>query len=219
MNGLQARLRLVAIEQRQHLRAAVAAAHADEAGNRRIAPGVVNRGGADRRRSGDVALAREDGVVEDRHEAEAADFVDAAVELLAGERAGGSDDGEAIAWRERARLEHHRKRAISSAIARCSSRPSASRSARPAAGRAATGDGEEPLLRAPLPLERVLDAGERQPILFDRVDERLERGRLRVVIAAADQDAVAAGLDREHRGVRHGVLARQPPSSRDRRSG
>jgi hypothetical protein len=37
MNGLR-RAALVAIEQRQHLRAAVAAADADEAAHRRIAP-------------------------------------------------------------------------------------------------------------------------------------------------------------------------------------
>ena len=50
------------------------------------------------------------------------------------------------------------KRAISSAIARCSSRPSAC--AQRAAAERPRRDrrGEEPLLRAPLPLERVLDA-------------------------------------------------------------
>jgi hypothetical protein len=51
---------------------------------------------------------------------------------------------------------------------------------------------EEAFFRAQLALERVLDAAERQPIGFDGVDERLERRRLRVVIAAADEDAVAA---------------------------
>ena len=46
----------------------------------------------------------------------------------------------------------------------------------------------------------------RQPLALDGVDERLERGGLRVVIAAADQHAVAAGLDRQHGGLGHRVF-------------
>jgi len=42
------------------------------------------------------------------------------------------------AWFERAWLQHHRNRAISSAMARCSSRPRRCRSADPTSGRGAT---------------------------------------------------------------------------------
>jgi len=58
--------------------------------------------------------------------------------------------------------------------------------------------GEEPFLGALLPPQRVLDAGDTQPVVFNGMDERLERGRLRVVIAAADERAVAAGFNRQH---------------------
>src|SRR5258708_28420189 len=98
----------------------------------------MNRGGAQRWRSRYVALPGKDRVVEHRKESEAPDFLDAAVEFVAIERAGRRHDGQPVAWLESPRLEHHRKRDISSAIARCSSRPSADRSARAAGGPGAT---------------------------------------------------------------------------------
>src|SRR5947209_8590766 len=64
---------------------------------------------------------------------------------------------------------------------------------------------EEPFLRALLPLERILDARERQTFGFYRADEGLERPRLRIVVRAADEDAVAARLDREDRRLGDGV--------------
>ena len=137
MNGLRA-ARLVAIEQRQHLRAAVSAAHADESGDRGIAPRRLNRRRANLRRPARYSLSGEDRLVVDRLETQPADLVDALVELVAIERAGGGDDGKAIAGLERARLQHHANRAISSAIARCSSRPSTCCRARGPSGRRGT---------------------------------------------------------------------------------
>ena len=66
---------------------------------------------------------------------------------------------------------------------------------------------EEPLLGAPLARERVLDARHAEALVFDRVDERLERRGLRVDVAPADQHAVAAGRDRQHGRLRHRVVA------------
>src|SRR5439155_6151136 len=129
--------RLLAIEKRQHLDAAVAAAHADESGNGWVAPGGVNRRGTKLGRSGHVPAPLEDRVVVDRLEAEAAQLGEAAVEVVAIERAGRRDDGEAVARFQGARLQHHAKRAISAAMARCSSRPRSWRSARPEGGRVA----------------------------------------------------------------------------------
>src|SRR5262245_838631 len=131
-------LRLVTIEKRQDLRAAEAAANADQTRNRWIAPGSSNGGGAKLGRTGDVPLAREHRVVEDRLESQPANLLDPEVELVAIEGAGRRDDGKAIARFEGPRLPHHRKRAISSATARCSSRPRVDRRARTAGGRAAT---------------------------------------------------------------------------------
>src|SRR5262245_8936449 len=67
---------------------------------------------------------------------------------------------------------------------------------------------KKPLLRPLLALQRVLDARQWQAFLFDRVDERFERGGLRIVIAAADERAVAAGLDRHYGGGRYGIRRR-----------
>ena len=82
MNGLRA-ARLGRIEQRQHLRAAVPAAHADHAGDRRIAPRLLNRGGAQLRRAGHVSgRSRKHRVVVDRNEPEAPNLLDSPIELL-----------------------------------------------------------------------------------------------------------------------------------------
>src|SRR5262245_62658722 len=67
---------------------------------------------------------------------------------------------------------------------------------------------KKPLLRPLLALQRVFDARQWQAFLFDRVDERFERRGLRIVIAAADERAVATGLDRHHGGGRYGVRRR-----------
>src|SRR5205814_498470 len=114
--------------------AAVSAADADHAGDRRIPPRRTNRGRSKLRLAGHVALPREHRLVVDRIESEPAELGDAAVELCAVERAGGSDHGDAIAGTEGAGLPHQRYRAISSAMARYSSRPIAARSAGPRAG-------------------------------------------------------------------------------------
>ena len=89
--------RLLAIEQRQQLPAAVSAAHAEQTLDGRIAPGLTNRRRPQLRRTGDISLPREYRVVVHRFEAETPDLLDPLVELVAVERAGGRDDGEAIA--------------------------------------------------------------------------------------------------------------------------
>ena len=61
--GLAGAPRLLAIEQRQHLRAAVSAAHADDAGNRRIAPGRIESPRRGPRADRPRTLPREDRVV------------------------------------------------------------------------------------------------------------------------------------------------------------
>ena len=95
---------------------------------------------------------REDRVVIDRDESQALELRDSVVELLADKRAGWSDDGEAAARFEGARLQHHRNRAISSAMARCSSRPSRCRSACALERPGRDGGGQEALLGALLAL-------------------------------------------------------------------
>ena len=98
MNGLQARRASFAIEQRQQLRAAVAAADADEPGDRRIAPAPTESRPRARRPSRRRSRCRAN--TESSYTGSnpsRADLGDAAVELVAGERAGGSDDREAVA--------------------------------------------------------------------------------------------------------------------------
>ena len=151
------------------------------------------------------AAAGKHRLVVHRLEPELPDLLDTAVEFVAVERACRGDDRDAVAGRQRARLAHHAKRAISSAIAWCSSRPSAWRRALPSFGRGGNLGGEKPLLGALLPPQRVVDPGNRDPILFDGMDERFEGGGLRIVVAAADQHAVAAGRDRADRRVGHRV--------------
>ena len=87
----------LAIEQRQHLCAAVAAAHADERGDVRILPRAAYRCGSHIRSAGKVALTREHRVIVHGHEPETPELFDAAVEFFAIERAGRRDDGDAIA--------------------------------------------------------------------------------------------------------------------------
>src|SRR5204863_6163778 len=79
--GLSCATHLLRVEQRQQLSAAVAAPNADDAGNRRIAPCLPKRSGADLHRSGQVALPLEYRVVVDRLESKADDFGNAGVEL------------------------------------------------------------------------------------------------------------------------------------------
>src|SRR5690348_3738777 len=76
----------VAVEERQQLRTAVAAADADHAGDRSIGPGLAQRGRADAGIAGDVPAAGEDAVVVHRLEPERSDLVDAAIEFITIER-------------------------------------------------------------------------------------------------------------------------------------
>src|SRR6266516_2189364 len=52
---------------------------------------------------------------------------------------------------------------------------------------------EKPLLGALLPLQGVLDSRQPKSIALDGMNQRLERRRLRVVVAAADQHTIATG--------------------------
>src|SRR5688572_13568251 len=63
---------------------------------------------------------------------------------------------------------------------------------------------EKPLFRPAQPQQGRVDAGGADLAGFDRPDERLERRRLQLEIAAADQDAVTARADRldRRRGYR-----------------
>ena len=98
--------------------------------------------------------------------------------------------------------KHQRKRAISSAIAACDSRPSTER--HPRARRWPSGTaGEETLLHPAVSGKALFDVREREALLFDRVDQRLERRELEVGIAAADEHAIAAGGDRLDARLRH----------------
>ena len=117
MNTFGCRRIDVGVEQRQQLHAAVAAARGDERRDRRIGPGLhqIAARAAPRRRR--VVVAREHALVVDRLEAELPQLGDAGVELVARERAGGRDDGDAVAGAQRARLTHDANRAISAATA------------------------------------------------------------------------------------------------------
>src|SRR5258706_9191121 len=128
---------LARVKQRQHLSAAISAADADDAANRRIRERCADSRRPDLRRTRNVTRRgpREHRLVVNRLEPEPPDLVDALVELPSRERAGRSYDGETVAGRERARLSHHRYCAISSAINLCSSRPIVCRSACHFAGR------------------------------------------------------------------------------------
>ena len=68
--------------------------------------------------------------------------------------------------------------------------------------------GEETFLGPLQPQQRIVYPRERNAAIFDGVDERFERRGLRFVIAAADQQAVAPGLDGQDRRGRYGVLSR-----------
>ena len=87
-----------------------------------------------------------------------------------------------------------------------------------AGGRRQAPPAQEPFFRAPLALERVLDLGEGQAIVFDGVDERLERRRLTCPWSCRAQIRTPSqpGLERERR-PRPAAYLRPPPSSRDRR--
>ena len=130
------------------------------------------------------------------------------VELFPVERAGWSDDGETAPRLEGARLQHQMNRAISSAMARCSSRPSRCDSAcaleRPCRD---AGSAETAPWRACWRCSASSTRASGKLLAFDSVDERLERRRLRGVVAAADQDAVAACANRENGRRRDGIGA------------
>jgi len=59
--------------------------------------------------------------------------------------------------------------------------------------------GQEPLLHPPVPRKCIIHARPWKPLLLDRVDECLERGRVEVVIGTRDDHRIAPGgncLDR-----------------------
>ena len=118
------------IEQRQQLRAAVAAAHRDQRRDRRIVPRIVERRGTHGGLPCNVSPARKNALVVDRFEAETSELGDAGVELLPLERAGrarrsamrspGAADAAAFESQRSpiaSRAPRHRKAAISAAIA------------------------------------------------------------------------------------------------------
>ena len=197
MNGLRRAPRLVAVEQRQHLRAAVAAADADDAGDRRIAPRRVNGRRPHLRRAGDVALRARTPIRRRPARIRAAESRRCRVELLAGERAGGRDDGEAIAWRERARLaasQEPRHLVGDRAMLVAAEHLRAARGPRAARGATAAARNRSFARRWRFSASSTRVSGSRSS--STAWIERLERRGLRVVVAAADQHAVAAGLDR-----------------------
>src|SRR5262245_19631701 len=68
--------------------------------------------------------------------------------------------------------------------------------------------GEEALLHPLMALQRVVDARKPQASVFDGMDDGFERCGLRVVVAAADEDAVAAGGKREDSRRGNGMVIR-----------
>src|SRR5262249_32196583 len=135
---LRVRAHGVELEQRQHLNAAVPAAHAEDASNGWIGPGVHERRRSLGRITGDEPASRENAIVEHRLETERSHLLHAAIELLARKRARGCENRDAIPGAQRAGppawllrpLATHAHRAISSATAWCSTRPTACRTAR-----------------------------------------------------------------------------------------
>src|SRR2546430_9898414 len=75
---------------------------------------------------------------------------------------------------------------------------------------ASSSDGhrKEPLLRAAMPRQGVFHPLEGQPAVLRRMDQRFERGRLHLHVAAANQKPVASGCERLHARVRDGIARR-----------
>ena len=92
------------IEQWQQLHAAVAAARGDDSPDVRIRPRLHQVARAQLRPTGEIVVAREDGVGVDGIESELTKLVHAGVELLAGERTGRRNDGDPIARAQGGRL-------------------------------------------------------------------------------------------------------------------
>ena len=140
-----------------------------------------------------MALAGEDTIVEDRLEAERGELGHAGVELRAIEGARRGDDRDAIAGTKCTWPPHHTKLAHLFGDRTCSVAPSSARSvAGAAAGRPA---GEKALLHPPMPPERIVESRPRDDLGLGRADDALDRGRLQIVIGAADEHGVAAGRD------------------------
>src|SRR6185436_13778071 len=76
------------VEQRQDLRAAVAAAYADDSGDARIPERLADAFRTDGWRPGHIALTLEQGLVIDRLECQPPDLGDSQLEFLADEGAG-----------------------------------------------------------------------------------------------------------------------------------
>ena len=179
---------------------------------------------ADRRRSHDG----EHPVVVDRLEAEGAQLVGPAFEVVGPHRAGRRDQRDPVADPQPARpppagprpraVGDHRNPAISAATSWCSSQPTTARQAgagrrRPAARRR----GSAPW-RGPSGPGASSSAGQRQRAVLDRFHQRLERRGDGRGVAAADQHAVAAGRDRRAPPIRPAPSGRATPASRGRRS-
>ena len=130
------------IEQRQQLLRTVAAPHGDHAADRRVLPGLGQRRHPRLRQAGDVAVPGEDTPIVHRLEAEGAQLVGTAVEVVGPHRAGRRDQRDPIADPQPARpapagpcpraLGDHWNPAISAATSWCSSQPTTARQAAPA---------------------------------------------------------------------------------------
>src|SRR4051812_49037828 len=119
------------------MRAAKTAPDSNNSGDRRIGERLTNRLGAPRGGASNVTEAREHRIIVNWLKSKALDFGEPGIELLEWKGTGWRHDGEAAARLERPGFCDHRNRAISSAMARWSSRPRHCRSALPSRGRGA----------------------------------------------------------------------------------
>ena len=209
MNGFRARRASSAVEKRQDLGAPVPAANGDEAGNRRDrATPARSRARGHRADRPDIAASRTRSRRRPaRTRAGGISFTprsnSSRPNALAGATTARRAPGSSARGLTLTRTAPSRRR---SRDARRSRAPAGEPAVPAGAGPGHRRRREEPLLRALLPLQRVLDAPVRQPAVLHGVDQRFERRRLLVVASAADQHAVAARFDGEHRGRRHRVL-------------
>ena len=194
------------VEQRQELRAAVAAADADDAGDGRIGERLLQVRGPQRRLPGQVAAGLGEHALVDRQlEAERLELDGAAADRLFGARAGRRHDRQAIAGPQCARTPRpdgatalpRPVPARFTATAASPRPPSGARAvpARPA-GPGSASAGARPRKRAFGRRIRAIASSTRlanpMSLSASRIT-RLERPHLLVVVAVADQQAVAAG--------------------------
>ena len=193
------------IEQRQDLGAAVAAAGADDAGDGGIRERLLEVRGTQRGVAGEVAAGlRPHAIVHRDLEALALELEHAASERpprahgLAGATMAIRSPGRSARRLEQSRpagRPAHSHCRISSATSWCSNGASASSRSgsmrRPAAA-------QEPRLRPAHPRHGVLDALGEPHVALGLADDRFERADLLVVVAVADEEAVAAGAQAAH---------------------